>query len=139
MAYLYLVVFISTTLSVVVYYLVSQRESNPQWKEQIPYLPALMALGIGLSLNNSRAVLEGLINHRSEFRRTPKYRIEARSDSWKAKKYRAEFRIQPLLEIGIGLYFTFTLALLLSKGFFVSLPFFLLFQECNVALFCKQQ
>jgi hypothetical protein len=87
-----------------------------------------MSIGIGLSLNNSRAVLEGLFNRRSEFKRTPKYRIEGRNDQWHEKEYRTELRVQPLLEIGVGLYFTSVLTLLLTKGYFISIPFFLLFQ-----------
>jgi cellulose synthase/poly-beta-1,6-N-acetylglucosamine synthase-like glycosyltransferase len=128
MVYLYFLVFISTSLSVVVYYLIAQRESYPGWRGQILYLPALMSIGIGLSLNNSRAVLEGLFNRRSEFKRTPKYRIEGRNDQWHEKEYRTELRVQPLLEIGVGLYFTSVLTLLLTKGYFISIPFFLLFQ-----------
>ena len=42
------------------------------------YVPFLMSVGIGLSINNTRAVFEALFNKQSEFTRTPKYRIEAR-------------------------------------------------------------
>jgi hypothetical protein len=50
------------------------------------YLPFLMSLGIGLSINNARAVLEALINHQSEFKRTPKHGVIERgaesAQSW---------------------------------------------------------
>jgi hypothetical protein len=36
-----------------------------------------MSVGIGLSINNTRAVFEALFNKESEFTRTPNYRIEA--------------------------------------------------------------
>ena len=34
-----------------------------------------MALGIGLTITNSKAVLEALVGHQSAFARTPKYRV----------------------------------------------------------------
>ena len=49
--------FLSATVSVLVFYLMSQVAAGPGWRREIRYLPALMAVGIGLSLNNSRAVM----------------------------------------------------------------------------------
>ncbi len=39
------------------------------------YLPLLMALGIGLTWTNSKAVIEALLGIKSAFARTPKYRV----------------------------------------------------------------
>lgn len=128
MVYVYLVVFLTASLSVVLYYFISQKDSNPNWREQIPYLPLLMSLGIGLSINNTKAVLEALFNRDSEFRRTPKYRIEHASDTWRQKNYRADFNLQPVVELLLGTYFTIASITLVEKGLFVSIPFFLLFQ-----------
>lgn len=128
MVYVYLFVFFSATLSVGLYYYVSQRESNLAWREQIPYLPLLMSLGIGLSINNAKAVLEAIFNHSTEFKRTPKYNIKTALDTWRRKKYRAEFNLQPIVEILLGSYFIATFVVFMSKGLFVSIPFFLLFQ-----------
>ncbi len=128
MVYVYLFVFFSASLSVIVYYLVSQTEGNRDWRNQVPFLPVLMSLGIGLSVNNARAVLEALFNKSSEFKRTPKYRIENKTDSWNQKKYRVEFNFQPLLELALGCYFTVAFFSLLSKGVYASVPFFVLFQ-----------
>ena len=47
--------------------------------KEILLLPCLLALGVGLSLNNARAVLEAVFNHKSDFARTPKYGIERKS------------------------------------------------------------
>jgi len=128
MVYVYLFVFLAATLSVIVYYLVSQTEGNLSWRAQVPFLPVLMSLGIGLSINNARAVLEAIFNHTTEFKRTPKYRIETKRDSWNTKKYRADFNFQPFLELSLGCYFTAAFVSLLSKGVFASIPFFVLFQ-----------
>ncbi len=128
MAHVYLFVFFSASLSVILYYLISQRESNVSWKEQIPYLPLLMSLGIGLSINNAKAVLEAIFNHQSEFKRTPKYRIETNLDTWTKKKYQMEFNFQPIIELMLGSYFVIMFISLVSKGLFLSIPFFFLFQ-----------
>jgi len=53
-------------------YLFAQRLTREDWKRTILYLPALMVLGVGLAVNNSRAVLEALLGVKSEFVRTPK-------------------------------------------------------------------
>ena len=67
-----------------------------------------MSVGIGLCINNTRAVLEALFNKQSEFARTPKYRIEGDADEWVGKKYRQSVAVQPLIELALGLYFTAT-------------------------------
>ncbi len=128
MVYAYLFLFFSASFSVIVYYYVSQRDSNKNWKQQVPLLPLLMSLGIGMSVNNARAVLEAIFNHSSEFKRTPKYRIETTTDGWRDKEYRTAFSWQPYVELGLGLYFTGALFSLLQKGLYVSVPFFFLFQ-----------
>jgi len=53
-------------------YLFSQRMAGRSVLKTIPYLPGLMALGVGLAVNNTRAVLEALTGHKSGFVRTPK-------------------------------------------------------------------
>src|SRR5919112_3248782 len=78
--------FFAATLSVCNFYIVSQREIYPDWRTRLRYLPFLMSIGIGLCVNNTRAVLEAVFNKKSEFARTPKYGIERDSDEWVGKK-----------------------------------------------------
>src|SRR4249919_436602 len=65
--------FAAATFSVINFYLVSQREIYPDWRTRVKYLPIVMAVGIGLAVNNSRAVIEALMGNPGEFTRTPKY------------------------------------------------------------------
>ncbi|MBD3335692.1 MAG: glycosyltransferase [Candidatus Eisenbacteria bacterium] len=53
-------------------YIFSQGVSGQRWPLLLLWLPAMMALGIGLAVNNTRAVLSGLSGRQSEFVRTPK-------------------------------------------------------------------
>ena len=60
----------------------SQRELFPKiWMKTFLYLPFLMALGIGLTVTNTKAVMEALFGIKSAFARTPKYRVAKRARS----------------------------------------------------------
>ncbi len=75
-------VFLAASVSVAVFYICAQRELYPRtWMKEILLLPPLIALGIGLSLNNARAVLEAIFNHTTAFVRTPKYGIAGKAPS----------------------------------------------------------
>ena len=87
-----------------------------------------MSIGIGLAVNNTRAVFEALFNKESEFARTPKYRVESQADEWIGKKYRQSFVVQPMIELTLGLYFTATVFYALANGIYGTVPFLVLFQ-----------
>jgi len=121
--------FFAATASVANFYMVCQRELYPRtWTERLKYLPFLMSIGIGLAVNNTRAVFEALFQKPSEFVRTPKYCVEGQSDDWSGKKYRQPVSVQPLIEMGLGLYFTATLFYALANGIYGTVPFLMLFQ-----------
>ena len=120
--------FFAATFSVCNFYMVCQREIHRDWLTRVKYLPFLMSIGIGLSINNTRAVFEALFNRQSEFTRTPKYRIEGDADEWVGKKYRQSVAIQPLIELALGLYFTWTVFYALANQIYGTLPFLVLFQ-----------
>lgn len=121
--------FFAATASVANFYMVCQRELYPKtWTERLKYLPLLMSIGIGLAVNNTKAVFEALFGKPSEFVRTPKYAVEANGDEWSGKKYRQSVAIQPMIELALGLYFTATLFYALANGIYGTVPFLMLFQ-----------
>jgi len=122
--------FFAATFSVANFYMVCQRELFPgTWMSRLKYLPFLMSIGIGLCINNARAVIEALARKESgEFARTPKYGIEQESDDWQGKKYHQISLPQPLIELSLGLYFTATVFYALANGIYGTLPFLMLFQ-----------
>jgi cellulose synthase/poly-beta-1,6-N-acetylglucosamine synthase-like glycosyltransferase len=120
--------FFAATASVCNFYMVSQRELYTDWKRRLRYLPFLMSIGIGLCVNNTRAVLEAVFGKQSEFARTPKYGIERASDEWVGKKYHQSVGIQPMIELALGLYFTGTVFYALANQIYGTLPFLMLFQ-----------
>jgi cellulose synthase/poly-beta-1,6-N-acetylglucosamine synthase-like glycosyltransferase len=120
--------FFAATASVANFYMVCQRELHKDWSTRLKYLPFLMSIGIGLTVNNTRAVIEALFKKETEFARTPKYRIEAQADEWIGKKYRQSVVAQPMVELALGLYFTATVFYALANGIYGTIPFLMLFQ-----------
>ncbi len=119
--------FAATSGSIVLFYLTTHRALYNNLWEAIRRLPLMMALGIGLSLNNARAVVEGTFGQNSEFVRTPKHGVTRNEESWTKKKYKAGKNFYSLLEFGFGLYFVGTIALAMYIGAWMSIPFLLLF------------
>ncbi len=120
--------FFAATFSVCNFYMVCQREIHSDWTTRLKYLPFLMSIGIGLSINNTLAVFAALFNIQSEFARTPKFRIEVDADEWVGKKYRQSVAVQPLIDLALGLYFTATVFYALANGIYGTVPFLVLFQ-----------
>ncbi|MFN2546238.1 MAG: cellulose synthase family protein [Myxococcales bacterium] len=120
--------FWTATMSVVMFYIASQREIGmPVW-QRVKYLPFIMALGIGMCVNQSKAVIEAIVGYETGFTRTPKMGVRGKDKSWLTKKYRTLLTAQPLLELALGAYLTSAIWFALDKGVWFSLPFLLLFQ-----------
>src|SRR5437667_124408 len=93
-------IFLTASVSVAVFYICAQRELHPRtWMKEIILLPCLLALGVGLSLNNARAVLEAVFNHKSDFTRTPKYGIERKAQPWRNCRYMPLKSVLPAAEM----------------------------------------
>jgi cellulose synthase/poly-beta-1,6-N-acetylglucosamine synthase-like glycosyltransferase len=128
MLFIDLPLFMASTFSISSFYLVSQRELFPKsWPRAFLYLPFLMALGIGLTITNTKAVIEALLGKESAFARTPKYRVESKKDKVGSTKYRKRLGWIPWLELGIGTYFALTVFYAVENENFVTIPFLLLF------------
>ncbi len=70
-------------------YVFSQRMAFRDWWKNLRFLPALMGLGVGMAVNNSRAVLEALLGKPSPFLRTPKLGEAAETREGAARWYRS--------------------------------------------------
>jgi hypothetical protein len=86
-----------------------------------------MSLGIGLCVNQTRAVLEALAGRETEFVRTPKHGVRGKLEAWSNKKYRAAKSITPFIELGFAAYFLLTMAVAFDHGHYLSMPFLGLF------------
>src|SRR5262252_5863545 len=137
--------FFGTTLSIASFYLASQREiallRDPTVKPRFQWrvlarLPLVLSVGIGLCVNQTRAVLEALAGKETEFVRTPKHGVGqvgnvgkpgATDKSWWSKKYHSAKSITPFIELGMAAYFVVAIGVALAHGHYMSLPFLGLF------------
>ena len=120
--------FLASTFSISSFYLVSQKELFPKtWPRALLYIPFLMALGIGMTITNTRAVLEALFGHQSAFARTPKYRVESKRDKIRTTTYRRRLGWVPWVELLIGCYFALTVYYAVDNENYLTVPFLFLF------------
>jgi hypothetical protein len=121
-------IFFATTVSIATFYICAQRHLNPKgWMRDMLLLPMLLALAIGMSVNNARAVLEALFNHQSAFNRTPKYGSNSRPARTRRASYLPLASLLPIIEIIFAVYFAFCTWHAIVLAQWTSVPFILLF------------
>lgn len=101
--------FVVGTGSALAFYIVSQRQLRRSWFDSLRYVPALMAIGIGIGFNNAVAAVEGLFSKAGEFVRTPKFGDKAHSTAgWHQRLAGFRFRgsWKAWAELAIALYMT---------------------------------
>ncbi len=121
---LFVLAFVSSFL----FYMYSQKDIRTDWRKRIVLFPLFMAGSMGLAVNNSRAVFEGLMNRKSEFVRTPKFKQESGKDTFVGNKYLNK-------KLGLSVFVEAVLAVycfigVLSSIYFMelaSIPFQILF------------
>lgn len=122
------IVFICASVSIMMFYLLAQKEARKQtFMQRLAYLPIVMSLGIGLSINNCRAVIEALVGYKTGFVRTPKYGVTKSGESFKHVKYGFKLNWQPWVETAMGIYFVWGIVHAISLGAYASVPFLALF------------
>lgn len=122
--FLDLPVFLFASVSVIIFYLSAQGAQRPWgWLKSLPLLPLLMALGVGMSINNGKAVLEALLNQQSDFVRTPKAGAARRRSRYKAAR-----SLTFWVEVGLALYFSWLVWRAIDLANWASLPFLAMFQ-----------
>jgi|GEM_PF-75540 len=115
------------TFGPLIMYALSQRELYDGWKSRLKYLPMLTIIGTGISANNTKAVIEALLNKGGEFQRTPKFAIVKNTDRWDEKKYRLSFPFITVIEIALGLYALVTFYFAFATGNYFLMPFLALY------------
>ena len=121
-------IFILAFLGSFLFYLYSQKDIRTDWRKKIVLFPLFMAGSMGFAVNNSRAVFEGLLNRKSEFVRTPKFKVVNEKDSWVGKKY-AERKIglSVIVELIMAVYCLIGVASAIYFLEIAALPFQILF------------
>ncbi|MEO1637229.1 MAG: glycosyl transferase family 2, partial [Cyanobacteria bacterium J06631_9] len=126
---IYLPIFVVTTLNLLGFYWVSQRAQDTTISPlQFGYhIFFLLSIGIGMSLNQSLAVCDGLLRFGTDFVRTPKHGVVTASESWKSKKYRGAKTWVLALELLMLMYLAVTILFAAYHSHYLSLPFLFMF------------
>jgi cellulose synthase/poly-beta-1,6-N-acetylglucosamine synthase-like glycosyltransferase len=97
-------------------YWVVQKEQGDPVGQRLRQLAFLMSLGMGLSVNNTRAVFEAVAGIQSEFKRTPKSAATECESSWQSSAYALPPNAFTWLELALALYATLLLLYCLNQG-----------------------
>jgi len=127
-------IFILAFIGSFIFYLYSQKDIRTDWRKKIVLFPLFMAGSMGFAVNNSRAVIEGLLSRKSDFVRTPKFKVVDQKDSWANNKYVTK-KLEPsvivelmmalycLVGIGSSIYFLEIAAIPFQLLFFIGFSF----------------
>jgi cellulose synthase/poly-beta-1,6-N-acetylglucosamine synthase-like glycosyltransferase len=118
-----------------VFYLASQTSQGLSGWRTLLRLPALMAMGVGISVVNSRAVIEALFGRQSPFVRTPKYNGERDSEVDPVVKKHKRLIPNGVLEVLLGVAMLISLACTFTQPHtIVAIPFLVLFAVGYLAI-----
>ena len=121
-------IFGAAGLSAILFYAFSQREIGGDWAARARDIPAVAALGLGMTLNNALAVIEALASRPGGFERTAKYGPLAGTGAWTGARYRRTAGVQPIAELACGVYFTVAAGCALAVGVLAPIPVLMLCQ-----------
>ncbi|HPS65605.1 MAG TPA: glycosyltransferase family 2 protein [Ignavibacteria bacterium] len=121
-------VFTLAFISSFMFYLYSQKDIYPDWQKRIIFFPVFMSGSMGLCLNNTKAVLEGIFNKKTEFVRTPKFGDTAKEEDITKRKYvTKKISLLTFIELILSLYCFSGVLLSIWYVQIASLPFQLMF------------
>lgn len=122
-------IFVIATISTFLFYMYSQKAINMNWRKKLLLFPVYLAGSMGLAINNTKAVFEALMNKKSAFVRTPKFKIENNNDTWKEKKKYTSKKISWVvyLELALALYFVFGIGVSIYYLEIAAIPFQIMF------------
>jgi hypothetical protein len=124
--------FVLNAVSVGLYFGLSQREvyNNKNWLSRMKYIPGLMSLGIGLCLNQTKAVLEGFFTDDIEFKRTPKLGVDENGNGARNRNacaYKVPKSLLTFLELAFAVYYFVAVLIAIYIRKWASVPFIWLF------------
>lgn len=120
-------IFFATTVSIVAFYAVSMWHLDRRgFVRKLLLMPGLLALAIGMSVNNARGVLEAVLKKQSAFARTPKHGGLGNTQRGAVRYVPARTWV-PLVEGFFAVYFAVCLVDAVVNARWTSVPFLLLF------------
>ena len=124
-----LVAITAGTLSFFRFYVITVMEVHQKdWRKYIWYVPVAISVGVGMAINNSKAVLGALLGKSSEFVRTPKFAVTKKQDNWRSRRYVSSKEITAIIELSLGVFFFLQTIYAIYIGYIGWIPFLILIQ-----------
>lgn len=122
-------IFVIASISTFMFYLHAQRAIHMDWRRRLLLFPVFMAGSMGMAVNNTKAVFEALFGKKSEFTRTPKFKLVTGEDQWKDKKnyVATKVGIAVIIELALATYFFGGICTSLYYNEIAAIPFQLMF------------
>ena len=122
-------IFVLAFVSSFLFYLFAQKDIHKDWRKKMTFFPIFMAGSMGLAVNNSRAVFEGLMNRKSEFVRTPKFHVTDENDLLSSNKYFNSTKVESsaFIELLLAVYCFIGVGASIYFGELAAIPFQLMF------------
>ncbi len=104
-------------VAVFIYFIFAEMETGRRGWKQVADVLVLMVVGIGLSINGTKAIFEALCKKKTQFIRTPKYSAVGTNDEkWYLRKYFAKTDKTSFVELLMAVYFTWCAYLVFVSG-----------------------
>jgi hypothetical protein len=116
------------TVSIIGFYMIGQIRAGQNWMRSCLDLPMTLAIGIGLSINNTRAVIEACLGHKTPFVRTPKL-AASNIDKKHTRKanYQSHLNFIPIFEVAVSVLYIYCMFFCIWNEIWTALPFMMLF------------
>lgn len=102
-------------------YILSQKRLYPDYLKRLPYILGVISFSMGLSVSNSKALLEAFLKRKNTFTRTPK-------TGGANQAYRSESKsLVPIIEVLLGLYMLVALIYVVFNNQIILIPFLLFY------------
>lgn len=111
-------IFTTAAIGPLLMYWISMRRGGQSIRGSLTHLAVLLFMGMGLSVNNTRAVIEAGIGVKTSFLRTPKFNITGGQDAQGKRDYLLPRDTNTWLEVGFSFYALLLLLYVITTGAF---------------------
>ncbi len=109
-------------LGPVTYVFMIRKIWGKNWKNKTQQYLFLILFASGISINNSVAVVDGMIGKKSEFLRTPKFGVVEKKQKWESQSYVLPFTKTTMIEIFFSVYGCVALVISFMSGHPLFMP-----------------
>ena len=109
-------------LGPVTYVFMIRKIWGKNWKNKTLQYLFLILFASGISINNSVAVIDGMIGKKNEFLRTPKFGVVEKKQKWESQSYVLPFTKTTVIEIFFSVYGCVALIISFMSGHQLFMP-----------------